>query len=545
VGNPISTATNSSLTLNNLQQSQGGNYQVTVSNLYGTETTNINLTVDLGPPQLVQDISPLAVTNFATTPLTYSVAVAGSAPFSYQWFQNNTAIPGATNASYSFGILPGTNTYFVSITNAFSFSQGGGPIFSSTGTVVGLAVPTLNPGDYSDRMKITFSGYTRGETLPAFPALINLGTNITGFSYAHFASPTGGDLRFSVDTNGSRVLPSEIDQWNPNGVSTVWVQIPALSSTNDFIWAFWGNPGLSTPPASDTNGDVWLPPAFTGDQQYDIVYHLKESALPFFDSTLQAPATNGVAPTPTNGIVSTGESFDGTDFLSPGNFSLSNAFTVSVWVNTAGVNNIQTLWANKVGGFSSDGFGLYINTFNLNDGALHLETGNGSSGVQANGNTGAVSPGQWHLITTTLDRGAGQARFYVDATDVTSSSPISTDFNVTNVVSLGHFNDGSFPYHGLMDEARIQNGTNSPNWIWASWMTVASNSVFETYGSLTSSAVVLSAHMSGNQLVLTWSQGTLQSASSVNGPYSDVPGATSPFTVAPSGPAQFYRVKVR
>src|SRR5262249_33574715 len=156
--------------------------------------------------------------------------------------------------------------------------------------------------------------------------------------------------------------------------------------------------------------------------------------------------------------------------------------------------------------------------------AIHLETGDGASGVQANGQVGAISPNQWHLLTATLDRSVGQARLYVDGQDITTSGNIATDFNITNVMSLGHFNDGAFAFNGTIDEARLRAGTNSPNWIWANWMTVASNSVFETYGSLTSSVVKLNGQIVGNHLVLTWSQGALQSAPLVNGTYTNVTG---------------------
>jgi hypothetical protein len=48
----------------------------------------------------------------------------------------------------------------------------------------------------------------------------------------------------------------------------------------------------------------------------------------------------------------------------------------------------------------------------------------------------------------------------------------------------------------------------------------------------------------GNNLVLTWSSGSLQSATSVLGPYSDVSGATSPYTVDTTvAPQQFFRLR--
>ena len=49
---------------------------------------------------------------------------------------------------------------------------------------------------------------------------------------------------------------------------------------------------------------------------------------------------------------------------------------------------------------------------------------------------------------------------------------------------------------------------------------------------------------SGSNLVLSWTgPGTLQSATNVSGPYSDVLGAGNPFGVVPTGTQKFYRVR--
>ncbi len=56
------------------------------------------------------------------------------------------------------------------------------------------------------------------------------------------------------------------------------------------------------------------------------------------------------------------------------------------------------------------------------------------------------------------------------------------------------------------------------------------------------SAPTLTIARSGPDLSLTFS-GTLQSADQVAGPFADVAGAASPFTVSPTGAAKFYRAK--
>jgi hypothetical protein len=69
--------------------------------------------------------------------------------------------------------------------------------------------------------------------------------------------------------------------------------------------------------------------------------------------------------------------------------------------------------------------------------------------------------------------------------------------------------------------------------------------VLNHYNAGTNPVVTLYARKSGPNLVLTWSPGTLQSSPTVNGTYSDVVGAASPYTVVPTGATRFYRVKIR
>src|SRR5205807_5686385 len=91
-----------------------------------------------------------------------------------------------------------------------------------------FSTAALNPPDFNFRMKLAFTGYNRSETLFNFPMLVSLSTNLPGFSYAQFASQTASDLRFT-DSSGLVLIPHEIDEWNTNGLSSVWVNVPVLS----------------------------------------------------------------------------------------------------------------------------------------------------------------------------------------------------------------------------------------------------------------------------------------------------------------------------
>lgn len=56
-------------------------------------------------------------------------------------------------------------------------------------------------------------------------------------------------------------------------------------------------------------------------------------------------------------------------------------------------------------------------------------------------------------------------------------------------------------------------------------------------------SAVMDIESADGQVRVMWSAGTLESAPAVNGPWTAVPGATSPYTTPPSAAAQFYRAK--
>ena len=530
--------TSSTLVISNA--TQDNTYVAVVSNAYGTNTSTAATLTVFSAPVVLTDIQPASQTVWQGDPVTFSVVAGGQSPFSYQWTVNGQNIPGATNSVYSFAALAGTNSYQVTISNTQGSTN------SSTATVIGLAATFLNPTNYNT-LQITFSGYTNSATVLDFPVLVRLSTNISGFSYAQFISPSNGaDLRFIAE-NG-RELPFEIDQWNTNGESQIWVQVPSIASTNDYITACWGNASDSAMPASNTNGMTWQ--TLSGSNNFDLVYHLSQSNFPYADSTLQYPANSGVAPAPTNGIVGNGGAFNGTSsFLVASNaVNLGSAFSLSAWVNLSpSSTNIQTIWANKAAGGSSNGVALFVNTYNTADGALLFETGDGtpSSPITTISLPHAVSTGAWHHLFVSADRSAGTAALYVDGVNVTApgTNTIVTDFANNATMTLGSFTNSHWFLNGAMDEARIESGVRSPAWVWTSWATVAETN-FATFGSITIASVAIQAQIINGQVVLTWPKGVLQSAPSVNGPYMDMTGITSPYTNTPSGAQQFYRVRI-
>lgn len=98
------------------------------------------------------------------------------------------------------------------------------------------------------------AGYTGTETLTDFQALICLADGRYGFKYADCADQTAGtDVWFSSDAAGNNVLEREIDTWNPDGSSYIWVKIPSLAAGTE-ITMHWGDASKAQPTA---NTAVW------------------------------------------------------------------------------------------------------------------------------------------------------------------------------------------------------------------------------------------------------------------------------------------------
>jgi hypothetical protein len=66
-----------------------------------------------------------------------------------------------------------------------------------------------------------------------------------------------------------------------------------------------------------------------------------------------------------------------------------------------------------------------------------------------------------------------------------------------------------------------------------------------SYDAVAPPVVTLTIQYSSGNLILTWPAGTLQSAPAVTGPYTNMTGAASPYTLAPSDAQQYFRVKVQ
>ncbi|MEN9574263.1 MAG: hypothetical protein RL514_2118 [Verrucomicrobiota bacterium] len=132
--------TNASVTINNAQNFNVGNYSVVVSNLIGTATSS-NASLTLGTfPFFVTP--PQSITNFVGDNTGFTVVAGGTTPLFYQWLFNGVALAGQNNPALNLNNIQIANggTYTIIVSNLF-----GAVTNSATLTVAAPPVITAGP----------------------------------------------------------------------------------------------------------------------------------------------------------------------------------------------------------------------------------------------------------------------------------------------------------------------------------------------------------------------------------------------------------------
>lgn len=316
---------------------------------------------------------------------------------------------------------------------------------------------------WNQRMAITFPGYTRAETLTNFPALVKLDESIPGFCYADFLSGGFADLRFTDDTL-TRELSYDVERWDTNGTSLVWVRVPELSGSDTRIWAFWGKRD-QMPLASTADGAVWSE-GFLG------VWHMDEiDARDASPNRFHGTAGGSTLPTAAVGQIGGAVAFtaDLNYVTVPDSplFTITSSYTVSAWIRSDPVGNAYEPIFGTFNG--STGFMLLLGN-NVNN-TLQFWTGGGfiNSGK-------AIADDVWTHVAYTREGSTGC--FYIDGTAVTTT----TARNVTDggVLRIGAAGSGwpTQRFDGVIDEVRLESVARGSNWMWACYLNAASNETF-------------------------------------------------------------------
>ena len=147
------------------------------------------------------------------------------------------------------------------------------------------AIPRPDPAvaEFARGVKFTVAGYNGGaEALTNFPVLVRISeSGISGFRYADFNNADGSDIGF-VDAEGNG-LAYDIDTWDTNGESLVWVNLPVMTNNAEFaMWYHSSKTGKALNP-----DNVWT--NYAGVWHFAEDYGTETGSVNVYDST-----TNGL-----------------------------------------------------------------------------------------------------------------------------------------------------------------------------------------------------------------------------------------------------------
>ncbi|MEQ2009331.1 MAG: S8 family serine peptidase [Limisphaerales bacterium] len=261
-GSDILGAINPILTLTNVQSSAGGLYSVLVANPVATNVSADAALFVNAPP--VVTTHPQSQITVLGSNVTFTVAAAGSPPFTYQWRQNGMPISGAVNASYTITAAQ-TNqagSYDVLVANPLA------SVFSSNATLVVLPPFSVSPQPVSQSAIV-------GNSVTLTAGAVGLGAFTGPFTFqwtfngSALAGQTGTSLaltslQLTNSGNYACVVGSPLGSiTSTNALVTIFnpftVAPPAFLPGGLFQMSIAGDNGLAYRLESSTNLIIWTP----------------------------------------------------------------------------------------------------------------------------------------------------------------------------------------------------------------------------------------------------------------------------------------------
>lgn len=345
-------------------------------------------------------------------------------------------------------------------------------------------------------LPFTVTGYTGTETLTNFPVLVEIRrADTNGFKYEDFYHMDGSDMAF-VDEKG-HIIPHEIDTWNKNGMSLIWVRLPEMVNGTKFTMCY--RSPLVEP----------LPDVGNTFEKYVGVWHMSETqngVANIKDSTVNDIPGESHAKSLADGngrvgyarrvAQETGTSssngrimvYDHDDILRT---SVGNVFTYSGWYKTADAKPNWAYLVARKGDDYSKGWGIQYTDDNAKDKLRVWSDPQGNKGLHQAGKAG----GYYHFGITNYCTGAAVGYNHGDWaywTFVFSNNTFHAFHNGTELAStaggftleqpfandetadfdflvIGGMEFGTGAFNGIVDEARYSKGVRSDDWIKAEY----------------------------------------------------------------------------
>jgi VCBS repeat-containing protein len=339
------------------------------------------------------------------------------------------------------------------------------------------------------RTQLTFDNSSRTENLNDFPILVTLDTN--RFDYSR-AQASGNDLRF-VDVDGT-VLSYEIETWNPNGQSHIWVKVPQIdaSSASDSIWLYYGNSGAA---AGQNAADVW-------SNGYVGVWHMNGN--PSGTQAIQDSSSSNVDGTSTgmdstnqvNGPIGGALKFDGTsEYIRVATTSSDptavnpSQLTIEAWASSSGNTGFAERIINRRHIVLLSPVESYGLATSASDGTQLIHS-TGSPDLV--GTSGALPADRWRYVTGVL--AGSTSSLYVDGVLNATQSGVTSYGSGNDDITIGAGEMGltstiSQYWRGGIDEVRLSNVARSAAWTAAQYASMTDTMI--SYGKSQTVAGVL------------------------------------------------------
>ena len=440
---------------------EGSFYSGTISVAAAADALEENLT----PGEFVFSRADGAAATEFPLVVNYTVSGSAAAGVDYETLSGTVTIP-AGESSISVAVAPRSNPFTdADVTVSVAVAPGG--YNASASSAESVIVNARNPmvSKYAKRLPITVTtGKYSGSELVDFPVLVRLTPSAGGFSYDDFQRADFADLSF-VDENFN-VLPYEIQKWDENGTSLVWVKVPSFSATTT-IYALYGATTSGRTPA----GGVWS--SFIGvwhmDETFDGADTVKDATVNGLDGTTTANSS-AVA----QGVIcgarmlanAAGNSNVGR-ILVPYNAVMCpdsgyQYVTASLWCKLNGNEN----WAYLIDRKAKDDWDTWGLQFGGSAGTQKMRLYRDGSNKAEYSMGKSLNDGNWHRVTAVWN---GNNRYlYIDGEKVIDNQ---NDYswiqkNTGRPLAIGGaVNDDCYgSFNGAMDEVRVAMKVLSADW---------------------------------------------------------------------------------
>jgi len=299
-GGRVGGATNSTLTVSDVQPGDVGNYRLMVTNVYGAATSSVATLTVLLPPSIITQPVDQAVPLSSNT--LFTATAAGTAPLNFQWLFNGALLTdggrvsgsAATNLSIANVQTNDAGTYQLVVTNNYGAATSRvatltvlvppGIVSQPTNQTVVLGSPATFSVTASGTTPLTCQWLLNGTTLPT-----NLMTTVAGNGTAGYAGDGGAAWRAMLNS--------------PNGVALDTDHNVFIADTsNHRIRKMDTNGIITTVAGNGTNG-------FSGDGSLAINASLNSPGHIVFDSAgnlfIADTANHRIRKVDVNGLITT------------------------------------------------------------------------------------------------------------------------------------------------------------------------------------------------------------------------------------------------